>query len=128
MATLLKYPVNLLAAHDSRPGSLRRCIAAVFGMPLLTALCACQNGTAVVTLTATPSTDTFLAYRVGLVSVQLKSSSGIGKTTNVLPAGTTVDLARLVNLSEVMGSSSVKSGNFKQAVVTLDYSSAPDRV
>ena len=33
-----------------------------------------------------------------------------------------MDLARLVNLSEVIGSSSVKTGTFKQAVVTLDYS------
>ena len=89
---------------------------------LLAALAAC-NGTAVVTLTSTPSTDTFLAYRVGLVSVQLRNSSG-GSKVNLLPAGTTVDLARLVNLSEVIGASSVKTGTFKQAVVTLDYTSA----
>jgi hypothetical protein len=89
---------------------------------LLAALAAC-NGSAVVTLTSTPSTDTFLAYRVGLVSVQLRTSSG-SSSVNVLPAGTTVDLARLVNLSEVVGSSSGKTGTFKQAVVTLDYSSA----
>jgi len=99
-----------------------RWLTASLGGLALAVLAAC-NGTAVVTLTSTPSTDPFLAYRVGLVSVQLRTSSG-SSTVNVLPAGTTVDLARLVNLSEVIGSSSVKTGTFKQAVVTLDYSSA----
>ena len=110
-----------LRALAHRPG-IRRWLAASLGGVLLAALAAC-NGTAVVTLTSTPSTDTFLAYRVGLVSVQLRNSSG-GSKVNLLPAGTTVDLARLVNLSEVIGASSVKTGTFKQAVVTLDYSSA----
>jgi len=101
---------------------LRSWIAAPLGVLLLTVLAAC-NGTAVVTLTSTPSTDTFLAYRVGLVSIQLQTSSG--KTSvNALPTSTTVDLARLVNLSDVVGASSVAAGNFSQAVVTLDYSAA----
>ena len=112
---------RVLRALAHRPG-IRRWLAASLGGGLLAALAAC-NGTAVVTLTSTPSTDTFLAYRVGLVSVQLRNSSG-GSKANLLPAGTTVDLARLVNLSEVIGASSVKTGTFKQAVVTLDYSSA----
>src|SRR3984885_2826105 len=105
-----------------QPMRILRSLAAPFAALLLAALAAC-NGSAVVTLTATPSTDTFLAYRVGLVSVQLRTSSG-SSSVNVLPAGTTVDLARLVNLSEVIGASSGKTGTFKQAVVTLDYSSA----
>src|ERR1700690_2184401 len=99
-----------------QPMRILRSLAAPFAALLLAALAAC-NGSAVVTLTATPSTDTFLAYRVGLVSVQLRTSSG-SSSVNVLPAGTTVDLARLVNLSEVIGaSSSVQTGTFKQAVV-----------
>jgi hypothetical protein len=101
---------------------IHRWLAASLGGLLLAALAAC-NGSAVVTLTSTPSTDTFLAYRVGLVSVQLRTSSG-GSSVSLLPAGTTVDLAKLVNLSEVIGSSSAKTGTFKEAVVTLDYSSA----
>jgi hypothetical protein len=108
-------------ARARRPG-ISRWLAASLGGLLLAALAAC-NGTAVVTLTSTPSTDTFLAYRVGLVSVQLQGSNG-RNSVSLLPAGTTVDLARLVNLSEVVGSSSVKTGTFKQAVVTLDYTSA----
>ncbi|HEY0869059.1 MAG TPA: hypothetical protein VGD55_01570, partial [Acidothermaceae bacterium] len=105
-----------------QPMKILRWLAAPLAGLLLAALAAC-NGNAVVTLTSTPSTDTFFAYRVGLVSVQLRTSSG-SSSVNVLPAGTTVDLARLVNLSEVIGASSGKTGTFKQAVVTLDYSSA----
>jgi hypothetical protein len=102
--------------------NLRRFISAPLGAVLLLALTAC-NGTAVVTLTSTPSTDTFLTYRVGLVSIQLQTSSG-RSSVSTLPSSTTVDLAQLVNLSEVVGAASVASGNFAQAVVTLDYSSA----
>jgi hypothetical protein len=107
---------------ELQPMRILRWLAAPLAGLLLAALAAC-NGNAVVTLTSTPSTDTFLAYRVGLVSVQLRTASG-SSSVNVLPAGTTVDLARLVNLSEVIGASSGKTGTFKQAVVTLDYSSA----
>lgn len=93
-----------------------------FGVLLLAALAAC-NGTAVVTLTATPSTDTYLAYRVGLNSIQLETSSG--RTAGAaLPKGTTVDLARLTNLSEVVGAASLPQGNYSRALITLDYSSA----
>jgi hypothetical protein len=116
-------PENRAAAPREAGRRISRWLAAALGCLLLTALAACNGGT-VVTLTSTPSTDTFLAYRVGLVSVRLQTSSG-SKSVNVLPTGTTVDLARLVNLSEVVGSStSVQTGTFKQAVVTLDYSSA----
>jgi hypothetical protein len=89
---------------------------------LLVSVCAC-NGTAVVTLTATASTDTFLTYRVGLASVQLQTSSG-GSTVTALPAGTTVDLANLVNLSEVLGAATAAAANYTAATITLDYSSA----
>jgi hypothetical protein len=115
-------PDNRVAQPRACGWGIHRRLAASLGGLMLAALAAC-NGTTVVTLTSTPSTDTFLAYRVGLVSVQLQTSSG-KSSVNVLPAGTTVDLARLVNLSEVIGASSVKTGTFKQAVVTLDYTSA----
>jgi hypothetical protein len=100
--------------------SWRRLLRAPLGALLLVALAAC-NGKAVVTLTSTPSTDTFLAYRVGLAGVQLQSGS---KTVNLLSTATTVDLAQLVNLSEIVGASTAQTGNFKQIVVTLDYSAA----
>ena len=100
----------------------RRFAAAPLGAMLLFGLAAC-NGSAVVTLTTTPSTDTFLAYRVGLVSIQLQTSSG-RTVSQALPSSTTVDLTQFINLSEVLGVAGVTSANYTQAVVTLDYSSA----
>jgi hypothetical protein len=100
--------------------ALRWVIAPLAAVALLV-LAAC-NGTAVVTLTATASTDTFLAYRVGLVSVELQTSNG-STTTKALPASTTVDLVKLVNLSEVLGSTAVAKANYTTAIITLDYSS-----
>jgi hypothetical protein len=85
----------------------------------LLALAAC-NGTAVVTLTSTASQDNFLAYRVGLVSVQLEGKSAL----KILPASTTVDLTTLTGVSEVLGAAAVSKGNYKSALVTLDYSAA----
>ena len=81
------------------------------------------NGSAVVTITATPSSDTFLVYRVGLTSVQLQSSDGKG-SLKLLPATTTVDFVQLLDLSEVLGAAAVAKGTYTSAVVTLDYSAA----
>ena len=103
-------------------GPWGRPLAALMGLALL-ALAACNNGTAVVTMTSTASTDNFLAYRVGLVSVQLQGSSGKSGLT-VLPASTTVDFATLTNLSEVLSAAAVRKGAYTSALVTLDYSSA----
>jgi hypothetical protein len=99
----------------------RTMLAAPMGAALLV-LAAC-NGTAVVTLTSTASQDNFLAYRVGLVSVQLQGSGGKSALT-VLPSSTTVDFAELTNLSEVLGAAAVSKGSYTQALVTVDYSSA----
>ena len=109
-------------ARSTARAAWSRRLTMPFGVLLLAALAAC-NGSAVVTLTATPSTDTFLAYRVGLVSIQLQTSNG-RTSGGALPKGTTVDLARLTNLSEVVGETSLPQGNYSQALVTLDYSSA----
>jgi hypothetical protein len=102
-------------------GPWPKLLAVPLGLALL-ALAAC-NGTAVVTVTATPSTDTFIAYRVGLDSVQLQTSGG-KKTLKVLPAGTTVDFVNLLNLSEVLGIPTAAKGTYTSAVITLDYSAA----
>src|SRR5882762_6767227 len=116
--------MNSFSAHfvaAIRP-TVRHWVIAPLAAVALLVLAAC-NGTAVVTLTATASTDTFLAYRVGLVSVELQTSNG-STTTKVLPASTTVDLVKLLNLSEVLGSTSVAQANYTTAVITVDYSSA----
>jgi hypothetical protein len=88
----------------------------------LLALAAC-NGTAVVTMTSTASQDSFLAYRVELVSVALQSAGG-KSGLSILPAGTTVDFAALTNLSEVLGAAAAAKGSYQSVLVTLDYSSA----
>jgi hypothetical protein len=112
------YPSLLSRLHRRR----RRVFAASAGLALL-ALAAC-GGTAVVTLTSTASPDNFLAYRVALVSVQLQTSGGGKSGLTVLPASTTVDLATLTGISEVLGAVSVGKGSYKSALITLDYSSA----
>jgi hypothetical protein len=94
-----------------------------FGSSLLFLTLAACNGTAVVTMTSTASQDNFLAYRVGLVSVELETSSGTSGL-KVLPASTTVDFASLTDVSEVLGAAAVKKGSYTSALITLDYSSA----
>jgi len=104
---------------------MRRAWRGVLALPLgalLLAFAAC-NGTAVVTMTSTASQDVFLAYRVGLVSVQLEASGGKSGLA-VLPASTTVDFASLTDVSEVLGAAAVAKGSYTSAIITLDYSSA----
>src|ERR1700722_15625397 len=98
-----------------------RVLAVALGLAML-ALAAC-NGTAVVTMTSTASTDNFLAYRVGLVSVQLQGAAGKSGLT-ILPASTTVDFATLTDVSEVLGAAAASKGPYPSALITLDYSSA----
>jgi hypothetical protein len=104
---------------------MRSLIFRVLGAPLcatLVLLAACTGG-AVVTMTATPSSDPFVTYRVGLVSVQLKTSGG-RPGLNLLPAQATVDFTKLLDLSEVLGAPSIAKGTYTSAVITLDYSAA----
>jgi hypothetical protein len=123
---LMKGPTQPMNASCSHliamvRGALGRGFGALLGVTML-ALAAC-NGTAVVTMTSTASTDNFLAYRVGLVSVQLQTSSGTTGLT-VLPASTTVDFATLTNVSEVLSAAAGTKGTYTSALITLDYSSA----
>jgi hypothetical protein len=102
-------------------GSISKLLAVPMSLALL-AMAAC-GGSAVVTLTATPSSDTYIAYRVGLASVQLQSSGGKAGLM-ILPAETTVDFTKLLDLSEVLGAPAVTKGTYTSAVITLDYSAA----
>jgi hypothetical protein len=104
---------------------MRRLISRLLALPLipvLLAIAAC-GGSAVVTLTATPSSDTFITYRVGLTSIRLQTSSGKTGVT-VLPTETMVDFTKLFDLSEVVGAPSVAKGTYTDALITLDYSTA----
>jgi hypothetical protein len=105
---------------------MRALISKLLALPMgvaLLAMAACSGSAAVVTLTATPSSDSFVAYRVGLASVQLtKSGSKVG--VPVLPAETTVDFTKLFDFSEVLGVPGVAKGSYTGALITLDYSAA----
>jgi len=104
---------------------MRRLISRLLAVPLvsvLLAIAAC-GGSAVVTLTATPSSDNFITYRVGLASIRLQTSSG--KTgAVVLPTETMVDFTKLFDLTEVVGAPSVAKGTYSGALITLDYTNA----
>jgi hypothetical protein len=104
---------------------MRRLISRLLAVPLISvllAIAAC-GGSAVVTLTATPSSDTFITYRVGLASIRLQTSSGKSGVT-VLPTQTVVDFTKLLDLSEVVGAPAVAKGTYTDALITLDFSTA----
>jgi hypothetical protein len=104
---------------------MRRLISRLLAVPLISvllAIAAC-GGSAVVTLTATPSSDAFITYRVGLASIRLQTSSGKAGAV-VLPTATMVDFTKLFDLSEVVSAPSVAKGTYTGALITLDYSNA----
>jgi hypothetical protein len=104
---------------------MRDFISKLLALPLmlgLLTLAAC-SGSTVVTLTATPSTDPFVSYRVGVASIQLQTSSG-KPSTMILPAETTVDFTKVTDLSEVLGLPTVPKGTYGGAEITLDYSNS----
>jgi hypothetical protein len=77
-------------------------------------------GTAMVTLTDMPGD--FLSYMVNVVSLKLTRSDGA--TVETVPAVTTVDFAKLVNLSEVISAQQVPAGDYTGVALTLDYNGA----
>jgi hypothetical protein len=86
------------------------------------ALAAC-SGSAVVTLTATPSSDPFIAYRVELTSVQLQTSGGKAGLM-LVPTPMTVDVTKILELTEVLAAPTVATATYTGAVITLDYRTA----
>jgi hypothetical protein len=108
---------------SSTATALRSCLFALSLLGLC-ALAAC-NGTALATLTATASPTAFLTYRIKLVGVTLQKSSSSGSTSvNLFPTSTTVDLAKLANLSEVLGVATVAKGSYTSVLVTVDFTNA----
>ena len=104
---------------------MRALISKLLALPVSVALltmAACGGSAVVTTLTATPSSDSFIAYRVGLASVQLTKSGKAGSM--VLPTETTVDFTKLFDFSEVLGVPGVVKGTYTGALITLDYSAA----
>jgi hypothetical protein len=77
-------------------------------------------GAAVVTLTDAPGD--FLSYTVKIVSLKLKRDDGTEVET--LPVATTVDFAKLVDLTEIVSASQIPAGKYVSGTVTLDYTGA----
>ncbi len=100
---------------------MSKLLALPMGAALL--IMAACSGSAVVTLTATPSSDRFIAYRVSLNSIRLQTSGGRAGVT-ILPTATSVDFTQLFDLSEVLAAPGVAKGTYTGAFVTLDFSTA----
>jgi hypothetical protein len=77
-------------------------------------------------MTLTDAAGDFLTYQVGLVSLQLKK--GDGSLVETVPSTTTVDFAKLVNLSEILSSRQIPSGDYVSAQVTVDFTNASIQV
>jgi hypothetical protein len=73
-------------------------------------------------MTITDAAGDFLAYKVNLVSLQLKRSDGT--LVETLPATTTVDFAQLVELTEILSARQIPAGDYIAAQVTVDFTNA----
>jgi hypothetical protein len=88
---------------------------------MMTDACTASScGNAMVTLTDAPGD--FLLYQVNLVSLVLNKADG--STVETLPATTQVNLAGLVDLTELVSATLVPAGAYVGASITLDYSGA----
>lgn len=77
-------------------------------------------GTAVVSLTDAPGD--FLSYIVNLDSLTLTRSDGT--VVQTVPATTQIDLAQLVNLSEIVSAAQVPAGRYVSVGLTIDFNGA----
>jgi len=73
-------------------------------------------------MTITDAAGDFLAYKVNLVSLQLKKSDGA--LVETLPATTTVDFAQLVDLTEILSARQIPAGDYVAAQVMVDFTNA----
>jgi hypothetical protein len=76
-------------------------------------------GAAVVTITDAPGD--FLSYTVDIVSLKLQRDDGT--VVETLPVTTTVDFAKLVDLTELISARQIPPGKYVAGSVTLDYAS-----
>jgi hypothetical protein len=90
------------------------------GGPTMSGCSASQCGSAIVQLT--DAAGDLLSYTVDLTSLQLQKADGTMVQT--LPATTRVDIAQLVNLSEVISAGQVPAGDYVAATLGVDFSNA----
>ncbi|HWP94163.1 MAG TPA: DUF4382 domain-containing protein [Gammaproteobacteria bacterium] len=75
-----------------------------------------------VLLALTDADGDFLSYGVNVVSLKLTRADGAEVET--LPLATTVDFAKLVEVTELLSSATVPAGRYIGGRITLDYSTA----
>lgn len=63
-------------------------------------------------MTITDAAGVFLAYKVNLVSLQVKLADGT--LVETLPATTAVDFVQLINLSEIISARQISSGEYSR--------------
>ena len=73
-------------------------------------------------MTITDAAGDFLAYKVNLISLQLKKSDGT--LVETLPATTTVDFTQLIDLTEILSAQQIPPGDYVAAQVTVDFTGA----
>ena len=73
-------------------------------------------------VTITDATGDFLSYTVNIVSLKLTRDDGT--VVETLPVTTTVDFAKLVDLTEVISARQIPPGKYVSGKVTLDYTGA----
>jgi hypothetical protein len=81
-------------------------------------------GSALVTLT--DASGPFTSYTVDVTSLQLTKANGA--VVETLPTKTTVDLAQLVNLSELLTAATIPNGEYVAAQMTVNYAGTGDGV
>ena len=112
----LLAPLAFVAA-----AALTACGGGSGGSSLASSGCgAVSCSSAVVTITDAPGD--FLSYTVNIVSLKLQRDDGT--VVETLPATTTVDFAKLVDLTEVISAKQVPPGKYVAGTVTLDYTGA----
>lgn len=115
----------------TRFGTIRcRLIALCFSALLAVGLAGCGSGSNTnaadddgeLIVSLTDAAGDFLVYSVDVTSISLKKANGA--VVETLPLTTTVDFTQYVDLTEFLTATTVPSGNYTQATLTLDYSTA----
>ncbi len=114
----------MTVARSRRRRLARTLSALAFGLSALLSGCGGRSnpgpGSPVVTLADTGGD--FATYRVGIDSITLTGTDGVVVTP--LLTAQSVDLARLTDITEVLEVPAARSGSYKSATLTLDYSAA----
>ena len=94
------------------------------GTPSAAADTNCASGTDCgnVLIAATDAEGDFMSYTVDVRSVTLKRKDGT--TVETLPGTTSIDFTELTDLSALLGSASVPTGEYVGGTIVLDYGSA----